>query len=144
MRWLTVVAFVGVGLAVGTGCRERDGARTAAAPAGERALATHEARELTRDIPTEGSTAAERAVANPLIGAVSGTVASASEGALQLREASGERLVLTTDGQTQVMRDGRPVGLESLQPGTEVRASYVIDGEEWRARRVDVVPPASR
>jgi hypothetical protein len=144
MRWLTVVAWVGVGLAVGTGCREREEARTAAPPAGERALATHEARELTRDIPTEDSTAAERAVANPLLGAVSGTVAGTSEGGLQLREASGESLVLTTDGQTQVMRDGRPVGLESLRPGTEVRASYVIDGEEWRARRVDVVPSASR
>jgi hypothetical protein len=139
-----VVAWVGVGLAVGTGCREREEARTAAPPEGDRSLATHEARELTRDIPTEGSTAAERAVANPLLGAVSGTVAGTSQGELQLREAGGESLVLTTDGQTQVMSDGRPVGLESLRPGTEVRAAYVIDGEEWRARRVDVVPPASR
>ncbi len=144
MRWRTVVAFMGMGLAVGTGCREREGARTAAAPAGERALATHEGRELTRDIPTEGSTAAERAVANPLLGAVSGTVAGASDGELQLHEVDGESIVLTTDGQTQVVRNGRPVGLESLQPGTEVRASYVIDGEEWRARRVDVVSPAPR
>lgn len=144
MRRLTVVVWVGLGLAVAAGCREREEARTAAAPTGERALATQEARELTRDIPTEGSTAAERAVANPLLGAVSGTVAGASEGELQLREAGGESVVLTTDGQTQVVRDGRPVGLDSLQPGTEVRASYVIDGEEWRARRVDVVPPASR
>ncbi len=144
MRRLTVVAWVGMGLAVGMGCRERDEARTAAAPSGEQTLATQEARELTRDLPTEGSTAAERAVANPLLGAVSGTVAEASEGGLQLRDASGESIVLTTDGQTQVVRDGRPVGLESLQPGTEVRASYVIDGEDWRARRVDVVPRASR
>jgi hypothetical protein len=143
MRRLTVVTWVAVGLAVGAGCRERE-ARTAAPSDGDRALATQKARELTRDIPTEGSTAAERAVANPLIGSVSGTVTGASEGELQLREAGGKSLVLTTDGETRVVRDGRPVGLESLQPGTEVRASYVIDGEEWRARELDVVPPASR
>ncbi|HYO56147.1 hypothetical protein [Archangium sp.] len=144
MRRLTLAAVAMLGLGGGAGCQEREEARMASPPAEERALATQEARELTRDIPAEGSTAAERAVANPLLGSVSGTVARTSGDALQLHEAGGKRVVLTTDGQTRVVRNGQPLGLEALQPGTEVRASYVIDGEEWRARQVDVVPPATR
>jgi hypothetical protein len=144
MRRLTMVAFALVGFAVGAGCRKREVARTAARPTEEQALALHEARELTRDIPAQGSTAAERAAANPLLGSVSGRVAQASRRELQLGEADGKRIVLTMDGETRVVRDGRLVGVESLQPGTEVRAAYVIDGAQWRARQVDVVPPAPR
>ncbi|WNG51183.1 hypothetical protein F0U60_48915 [Archangium minus] len=120
MRRLTVVGLTVLGLAVGAGCREREEARTAATPA------------------------AERAVEDPLTGSVAGTVAQTAGSALHLHEADGKRIVLNTDGQTRVVRDGQPVGLEALQPGTEVRASYVISGTDWMAREVDVVSPAAK
>jgi hypothetical protein len=123
MRRLTVVAFAAVGLAAGVGCREREQARSDA-PAS-----------------VEGERAREQAVEDPLVGSVAGTVARASEGHLQLRDEGGKDIVLSTDTRTRVVRDGRPVTLEALQPGSEVRASYVIQGEEWMARQVEVVPP---
>jgi ElaB/YqjD/DUF883 family membrane-anchored ribosome-binding protein len=102
---------------------------------------SQQAHEIARDLRTEGSTAAGRAVENPLTGSVSGTVARASGGALQLRDADGKQIVLSTDGDTRVMRGGQPTTLRALQPGTEVRASYVIHGEDWMARQVEVVSP---
>ncbi|WNG40753.1 hypothetical protein F0U61_48970 [Archangium violaceum] len=120
MRRLTVVGLTVLGLAVGAGCREREEARTAATPA------------------------AERAVEDPLTGSVAGTVAQTAGSALHLHEADGKRIVLNTDGQTRVVRDGQPVGLEALQPGAEVRASYVISGTDWMAREVEVVSPAAK
>ena len=107
---LMVVVFTAVGLTVGAGCREQESA------------------ELR-----------ERAAENPLTGSVSGTVARAFEGKLQLHEADGKRIVLSTDDRTQVARDGQPVALDALQPGTAVRASYVIEGNVWMARQVDVL-----
>jgi ElaB/YqjD/DUF883 family membrane-anchored ribosome-binding protein len=103
---------------------------------------SQQAREIARDLRAEGSTLAEQAVDDPLTGSVSGTVAHASGRALQLRDTDGKEIVLTTDGDTQVvMRGGQPMTLRALQPGAEVRASYVIQGEYWMARQVEVVAP---
>ncbi|PTL83108.1 hypothetical protein [Vitiosangium sp. GDMCC 1.1324] len=103
-----------------------------------------QARELARDLGDAGPTEAEQGTVSPQTGTVAGTVAKASGGELQLREADGKRVVLSTDGQTQVLRNGHPVGLDALQPGSEVRASYVMDGGEWKARQVDVVAPEKK
>ena len=105
---------------------------------------SQQAHEVARDIREEGSTAAEQAVEDPLTGSVSGTVARASGDALHLRDADGKQIVLTTDGDTRVMRGGHSTTLQALQPGAEVRASYVIQGEDWMARQVEVVSPAKR
>jgi ElaB/YqjD/DUF883 family membrane-anchored ribosome-binding protein len=105
---------------------------------------SQQAREVARGIRTEGSTAAEQAVEDPLTGSVSGTVARASGGALQLHDTDGKQIVLTTDGDTRVTRGGQPTTLRALQPGAEVRASYVIQGENWMARQVEVVAPSKQ
>ncbi len=72
---------------------------------------------------------------------VEGVVADVREDRLLLRGPEGKRIVLRTDERTQVLRDGRRIRQESIQPGSEVRASYILEGEERVARRVEVEEP---
>jgi hypothetical protein len=170
MRWLGWTVVGALGLTVGAGCRGTandsearrelrkqtselsDAAARTAKAAGdvvkeeaprvreELGQAAKEARKDASDLARELSQEAEES----LTGTVSGTVASATEGRLQLRATDGKKVVLSTDGRTRVTREGKVIEPGALPPGAEVRASYVIRDDEWVARLVVVVVPAKR
>jgi dynactin complex subunit len=50
-------------------------------------------------------------------------------------------LKLKTNDKTRVMQNNRPVELDDFEEGTEVRASYVTDGEDLVARDVVIITP---
>jgi hypothetical protein len=50
-------------------------------------------------------------------------------------------LKLKTDDKTRVTQNNRDVELDDFEEGTEVRASYVMDGEELVARDVVIITP---
>jgi hypothetical protein len=75
---------------------------------------------------------------------LSGVVTEAREDELLIRGSEGQSIVLRTDERTQVVRSGVRIQLESIVPGSEVRASYILQGEERVARRVEVGPRSGR
>ena len=59
--------------------------------------------------------------------------------------AQGNRqLRLKTDDKTRVMQGTREVELDDIQEGSQVRASYVAEGNDMVARDVTVVTPAPK
>lgn len=59
--------------------------------------------------------------------------------------AQGNRqLRLKTDDQTRVMQDNREVKMDDIEEGSQVRASYVAEGNDMVARDITVVTPAKK
>ena len=122
MRKFGLGVVVAVGVAVGTtGCRkaEREETRVSAAPTPKPdAAVPHE--ELT----------------------IVGTVQSADMAEIKVRDPQGFEVALTADEATQVTKAGSPIEVRELEEGTEVRASYVFEEGEKKARQVEVLSPA--
>jgi hypothetical protein len=68
-----------------------------------------------------------------------GTVANASEDKITLRRPTGDELELDVRPETSIMRGGQKVDATALSEGAEVRASYVIRGDEKVAERIEVM-----
>ena len=62
---------------------------------------------------------------------------------LTVKEQGNRQLKLKTDDQTRVMQGSREVKLDDLKEGSQVRASYVAEGEDMVARDVTVLPAAA-
>lgn len=69
----------------------------------------------------------------------SGTVADASNDKLTIRRATGDEVEIDLRPDTRIMRDGQQVQAGQLQEGTEVRASYVMQGDERVAEHIEVM-----
>lgn len=57
---------------------------------------------------------------------------------------NGEELKLKTDDQTRVMQNNLAVDLDDFKEGTEVRASYISNGDDLVARDVVIVTPLKK
>ncbi len=77
---------------------------------------------------------------------VQGSLQSKDEDMLVLTvaEQGNRQLRLKMDDQTRVMQDNREVKLDDIQEGSQVRASYVSEGEDMLARDITVVTPAKK
>jgi hypothetical protein len=74
---------------------------------------------------------------------VHGRVRSTTGDSLVLRvpARNNAELKLKTDDKTRVTQNDREVELDDFEEGTEVRASYVMDGEDLVARDVVIITP---
>jgi hypothetical protein len=74
---------------------------------------------------------------------VHGRVRSTTGDSLVLRVPARDNaeLKLKTDDRTRVTQNDREVELDDFEEGTEVRASYVMDGEDLVARDVVIIAP---
>lgn len=68
-----------------------------------------------------------------------GTVRARTAASITLERPTGDRIELEVGPQTTVRIDGRAGELAQVSQGAEVRASYVVTGEERVAERLDVV-----
>jgi hypothetical protein len=57
---------------------------------------------------------------------------------------NGSELKLKTDDKTRVTQNSREVDLDDFKEGTEVRASYVSDGDDLVARDVVIINPVQK
>jgi hypothetical protein len=75
---------------------------------------------------------------------ISGQVTATQDGAIKVKSASGEAILMQINGDTQVFVNGRPGGISDLTEGTEVRAAFQPPSETTlpRALRVDVTGSA--
>ena len=97
-----------------------------------------EARNAERDIDAKRKELAEkRADANEQTGSLSGVVASAGDDSVTIRSADGTQTALQVNDDTQLFVDDRPVEPDTLQPGTEVRASWHVEGDQKVLERLD-------
>jgi len=87
----------------------------------------------------EASKDVAAASASPLL--VAGALVSSTAGDFTLRSADGRELKLETDGQTRVRFHDRAVKLDTFKEGTQLRASYVKDGDDYQARDVTIITP---
>lgn len=99
---------------------------------------------------------AERDLAEDLREDTAGnTLAAGSTVQGRMRSTRGDSLVLIvpgnnaelklkTDDQTRVMQNNLVVELDDFKEGTEVRASYVSDGDELVARDVVIISPVKK
>jgi membrane protein involved in colicin uptake len=74
-------------------------------------------------------------------GSVTGILKSTT-GGLTVRDSAGVDYELETNDATKVMHDGTAVKLDDIKEGSEVRASYAVDGEEKVAKDVEVLKGA--
>lgn len=63
---------------------------------------------------------------------------------LTVPDQNNRQLRLKTDDQTRLMQNNREVKLDDIQEGSQVRASYVAEGNDMVARDVTVVTPAPK
>lgn len=114
-----VLSVVGAGLIIigGVACTENDGVRS------ERSIGA-----ARRD-----STASEQTL--------SGKVTQASADSLTV-EANGQSQLLKLDSLTSVTVDGKRATASQLQQGSDVRASFKVEGGEQRALRIDATSSA--
>jgi uncharacterized membrane protein YqiK len=89
-------------------------------------------------------------------GTAKGTLAASSTVQGRVRSTRGDSLVLLvpgndntelklkTDERTRVMQNDLAVDLDDFKEGTEVRASYVSDGEDLVARDVVILTPVKK
>ena len=76
---------------------------------------------------------------------VQGRMQSTTGDSLVLRvPGNTEELKLKTDDQTRVMQNNLAVDLDDFKEGTEVRASYVSNGDDLVARDVIIVTPLKK
>lgn len=87
-----------------------------------------------------GMAGASAAAAN-----VQGRVLSTGGDSLTLVDTSSNKQVkLKTNDQTRIMQNNAPVKLDDLTEGTQVRASYVMDGKDMVARELTVTQPVQK
>ncbi|ADO71495.1 hypothetical protein [Stigmatella aurantiaca] len=106
--------------------------------------------EVQKDVSEERQDVAE---ADSKLAAESGSLAAASTVQGTVQSTLGNSLVLIvpgnnnaklklkTDGKTRVTENNRAVELDDFNEGTEVRASYVKDGDDMVARDVVIITP---
>jgi hypothetical protein len=76
---------------------------------------------------------------------VNGRVLSTGGDSLTLVDtANNKQLKLKTNDQTRIMQDNRPVKLDDITEGTQVRASYVMDGKDMVAKELTVTQPVQK
>lgn len=76
---------------------------------------------------------------------VQGRVMSSSGDSLTLVDTNNRELKLKTNDQTRVLgNDNRPMKLDDIKEGSQVRASYVMDGKDLTARDVTLVAPVKK
>ncbi|MBN9686301.1 hypothetical protein JYJ93_28005 [Corallococcus sp. NCSPR001] len=76
---------------------------------------------------------------------VNGRVLSKSGDTLTLVDSTNKELKIKTNDKTAVMDNGsRAVKLDDIQEGSQVRASYVMDGKDMVARDVTLVAPVKK
>ena len=63
---------------------------------------------------------------------------------LQIVDSTGKEMKLKTNDQTKVMYNNKAAKMDSFDEGTQVRASYVKDGDDMLAREVTVVKPVMK
>jgi len=96
-------------------------------------------RELREDTAQGGSGMAGTSAAAT---SVQGRVLSTGGDSLTLVDTSNNKqLKLKTDKQTRIMQNNAPVKLDDITEGTQVRASYVMDGKNMVARELTVTQP---
>jgi hypothetical protein len=67
-----------------------------------------------------------------------GFLLASDDSSLTLQRPTGEELRLTLSPRTSILIDGHPAGSAALPEGAEVRASYLIDGNQRLAETVRV------
>jgi hypothetical protein len=72
---------------------------------------------------------------------VTGTLKSTLGDNITLRDSQGGDLKLDTDKSTMVRMNGAAVDIDDFKEGTQVRASYALDGDKKVARDVEVLKP---
>ncbi|HUC07585.1 MAG TPA: hypothetical protein VMR96_05805 [Solirubrobacterales bacterium] len=112
---------------------EASQAQANATAQGQQAAATVPATTSTNSggspaIETSGATGSEQTV--------SGKLAQARADSITL-DASGQPQQLKVDAKTTVMLDGKPASAAQLQQGSDVRASFRVEGTDQRATRID-------
>ncbi|RKG57705.1 hypothetical protein D7X30_19670 [Corallococcus sp. AB011P] len=76
---------------------------------------------------------------------VNGRVLSKSGDTLTLVDSTNKELKIKTNDKTAVMDNGsRAVKLDDIKEGSQVRASYVMDGKDMVARDVTLVAPIKK
>lgn len=63
---------------------------------------------------------------------------------LEVTDSTGKELKLKTDDQTKVTWNNKPAKLDNFDEGTQVRASYVKQGDDMLARDVTIVKPVMK
>lgn len=76
---------------------------------------------------------------------VNGRVLSTGGDSLTLVDtANNKQLKLKTNDQTRIMQNNSPVKLDDITEGTQVRASYVMDGKDMVAKELTVTQPVQK
>lgn len=76
---------------------------------------------------------------------VNGRVLSTGGDSLTLVDTSSNKQVkLKTNDQTRIMQNNSPVKLDDITEGTQVRASYVMEGKDMVARELTVTQPVQK
>jgi flagellar biosynthesis GTPase FlhF len=134
--------------------QEADRERAAVARDEQEKLAA--AREEVADEQKELAEAERDLARNQREDTAGNTVAAGTTVQGRMRSTRGDSLVLIvpgnnnaelklkTDDQTRVMQNDLPVNLDDLKEGTEVRASYVSNGDDLVARDVVIVTPIKK
>ena len=121
-----LLSVVGAGLIIGgMACTENDGVRS------ERSIGA-----ARRDSADPVKVAREKQEQ-----ALSGKVTQASADSLTV-EANGQSQQLKLDSSTSVTVDGKRATASQLQQGSDVRASFKVEGGEQRALRIDATSNA--
>jgi hypothetical protein len=77
--------------------------------------------------------------------AVVGQLKSKGAQELTIRDDAGKEVSLKLDEQTRVLKNGQRASVEALQEGSEVRAAYILQGDQKLVREVEVLQsPAAR
>jgi hypothetical protein len=104
------------------------------------AQAEQNAAEEREDLATGGSGMAAGAAMT-----MTGTLKNVTMGDnLEVTDSTGKELKLKTDDQTKVTWNNKPAKLDSFDEGTQVRASYVKQGDDMLARDVTIVKPVMK
>ncbi|WP_426751667.1 hypothetical protein [Myxococcus sp. Y35] len=98
--------------------------------------------DLNDDTALGGSGAAGAAAA---ASSVNGRVLSTGSDELTLVDTSNNRqLELKTNDQTRILHNNQPLKLDDIQEGAQVRASYVMEGEDMVVRELNVTQPVQK
>lgn len=104
------------------------------------AEAEQKAAEEREDLATGGSGMAAGAAMT-----MTGTLKNVTIGDnLEVTDSTGKEMKLKTDDQTKVTWNNQPAKLDNFDEGTQVRASYVKQGDDMLAREVTIVKPVMK
>ncbi|MCY1014369.1 hypothetical protein [Pyxidicoccus sp. MSG2] len=102
-----------------------------------------DARERQDDLAQGGSGVAGTSAA--AAASVQGRVLSTGHDSLTLVDTTNNKqLKLKTNDQTRILQNNAPVKLGDITEGTQVRASYVMDGKDMVARELTVTKPVQK